>query len=78
MAVAPQTTAGRWMLVKHNTLRLCKHSSIFSECHFCIYQSAIGDEKEKEITVFVHMVYFRLRGIYTLLVCGGGVFFSLA
>ena len=36
-----------------HTLRLCKHSPNFSPCHFCIYQSGIGDEKEREKLVFV-------------------------
>ena len=78
MAVARQTTVGRWKVVNHNTLRLCKLSLNFSQCHFCIYESAIGDEKEKEMLVFVYMVYCHFPGIYTLLVCGGGDFFSLA
>ena len=45
---------------------------------FYKHQSAIGGEKEKEILVFVRMVYFRFRGIYTLLVCSAGDFFSIA
>ena len=44
---------------------------------FYIYQSAIGGEK-KEIIVFVYMVYYQLRGLYTFLVCDGGDFFSIA
>ena len=50
----------------------------FSQCHFCIYQSAIGDKLEREKLVFVYNVYFHLRGLYTLLVYGGGDFFSVS
>ena len=43
---------------------------------FYKYQSAIGGEKEREKLVFVYMVYYQLRGSYTVLVCGGGDFFK--
>ena len=39
---------------------------------FYIYQSAVGDEKEREKLVFVKMVYHRLRSM----VCGSGYFFQ--
>ena len=42
--------------MNHNTLRLCRHSLNFSQCHFCIYQSAIGNGKQTEKLVFIHMV----------------------
>ena len=48
MAVARQTTVGRWIVVNHNRLRLCKQGLNFSQCHFCIYQSAIGNEIRKK------------------------------
>ena len=40
---------------------------------FYKYQSAIGDEKQKEKLIFVYMVYYRLRSM----VCGGDVSVSL-
>ena len=40
---------------------------------FYKYQSAIGGE-ERETLVFVCMAYYRFRGIYTFLVCGGDFF----
>ena len=59
-------TVGRWIVVNHNTLRLCKRSLNFSQCHFCIYQSAKRNGKEREKLVYVYMVYYQLRGLYTI------------
>ena len=53
MAIARQTAVGRWIVVNHNTLRLCKHSLNFSQCYFCIDESAIGDEKGREKLTYV-------------------------
>ena len=53
------------------TLRLCN----ISQCHFCIYQSAIGDETKREKLMYVYMVYYLFRRLYPILVCGGGYFF---
>ena len=38
----------------------------------------MGDEKEREEVVFVYMVFYQLRGLYTFLVCGAGDFFSVS
>ena len=41
---------------------------------FYKYQSAIGGDKEREKLIFVYMVYYHIRGLYTYMVCGGGDF----
>ena len=74
MAVARQTTVGRRIVVNHNTIRLCKHSLRFIRCHFCVYQSAIGDELESEKLVCAYMVYYHVCGLHRLMVCGSGDF----
>ena len=60
MAVARQTTVGSWIVVNHNILRLCNHSLNFSQCHFCINQSAKGYEKKREKLVYVYVKFYQL------------------
>ena len=73
MAVARQMTVARWIVVKHNTLRLCKHGPNFSQYHICIYQLAIGDEMKREKLVYVYMLFYQLCWCVVVV-----TFFSLA
>ena len=57
-------TVGGLIVVKHNTLRLRKHSLNFSHCRFCIYQSATGDEKEREKLDYALCVYTCYTSIF--------------
>ena len=55
-------TGDTYQEVNHQTLR---QSPNFSQCHFCIYQSAIGDEIERKLVYKYMECIFNRASMYT-------------